>query len=371
MSTTYAPLSEVRKTFKVDWYRCPIDRNRLRELATRSDAKGLLQSVGHLALLAALGLLTHTLFVQGIWVGFAVSLWVYGIVYSFVPGLVTHELSHGTVFRTKWLNAFFLRVYSLLTFVNFHHYKRSHTFHHMYTLHPEGDREVVLPSNPTLKAIRIFGLATFDVRTFYNVVGGTIVLALTGKFRLFFRPEWSEAIFADDPEGRRAAVNWARLVVLFHAAVIVVGVVLQIWMLPVLVTFGSFIATWWRFVVGMTMHSGLRDNVPDFRKCARSVKLDPFSRFIYWNMNYHIEHHMYGAIPCYNLRKLSREVAWDMPRIRSLREAWREMLDTYHRQQNEPDYQFDTPVPDNSERRAVDTDEETSASLGDLEPEHA
>ena len=177
-------------------------------------------------------------------------------------------------------------------------------------------------------------------------------------FRLFFKTEWSEAIFRDDPIGRRRAVNWARLVTLFHAAVIAVGVALELWMLPVVVTLGSFIGSWWKVFVGFTMHAGLRDNVADFRKCARSVKLDPFSRFIYWNMNYHIEHHMFGAIPCYNLRKLSREIAWDMPKPRSIREAWREMRDTWERQQTDPAYQFDTPVPENSPSDERDIDHE-------------
>jgi fatty acid desaturase len=365
----YKPLSEVRQTLKVDWYRCPIYRARLRELASRSDAKGFLQTFGHLALLGFTGYLTHYFFATGSWVAFAFALQLHGVIFSFVPGLVTHELSHGTVFRTKWLNGFFLRLYSLISFVNFHHYKRSHTFHHMYTLHPEGDREVVLPANPTLRAIRIFGLFTFDARTFFNVAGGTLVLALTGKFRLFFKPEWSEAIFRDDPAGRKNAVNWARLVILFHAAIIAVGIAFELWMLPVVVTLGSFIGSWWKVFVGATMHAGLRDNVADFRKCARSVKLDPFSRFIYWNMNYHIEHHMFGAIPCYNLRRLSKEIAWDMPKPRSIREAWREMRDTWRRQQTDPTYQYDTPVPDNSPADGRDIDHETGASLGDLEPE--
>jgi hypothetical protein len=54
---------------------------------------------------------------------------------------------------------------------------------------------------------------------------------------------------------------------------------------------------------------------------------------------------MYAAIPCYNLKKLSREIAWDMPKPRSLVEAWKEMRYVYKRQQTDPDYQWDTPVP--------------------------
>ena len=37
---TYPELSEVRKTFRVDWYRCPTRPGLLRELSRRSDAQG-------------------------------------------------------------------------------------------------------------------------------------------------------------------------------------------------------------------------------------------------------------------------------------------------------------------------------------------
>ena len=63
----------------------------------------------------------------------------------------------------------------------------------------------------------------------------------------------------------------------------------------------------------MPMHCGLRDNIADFRKCVRSIRIDPLSSFLYWRMNWHMEHHMYAGVPCYNLRKLSRAIAADCP----------------------------------------------------------
>ena len=116
------------------------------------------------------------------------------------------------------------------------------------------------------------------------------------------------------------------------------------------------------------MHCGLRDDVPDFRKCVRSVTLDPVSEFLYWRMNWHLEHHMFAGIPCYNLKKLHKLVAHDMPKVRTLKEAWLEMIETKRRQKVDPSYQFDTPVPSNKldknikARALVD-------SIGDLAPD--
>ena len=35
----------------------------------------------------------------------------------------------------------------------------------------------------------------------------------------------------------------------------------------------------------------------DHRLNSRTVYMNPISRFIYWNMNYHIEHHMFPMVP--------------------------------------------------------------------------
>ena len=367
MPKTYEPMTEVRKNFRVDWYRSPIDSDTLRRLTRRSDLKGWLQSLGWLAIVGMTGTVTYLLFINRAWVGFALALFVHGTIYCFNPGLVTHELSHGTVFRTKWLNGFFLRLFSLLGLVNFHHYKRSHTYHHIYTLHPRGDREVVLPGNPSLNPIRLLWLFTINIPGLWQVVFKNVfLLAIFG--RLEEKGEWSKAIFPEgDRYSRRVAINWARLILLFHSALLAVSVLTGLWLLPILVTISNFVANWWRFLIGITMHTGLRDNVPDFRKCCRTIKLDPFSRFIYWYMNYHAEHHMFAAVPCYNLQSLSRAIAFDMPKPRTLITAWREMLDTYNRQQTDPEYQYDTPVPDNTENAR--TDRELAAGIGDLAPD--
>ena len=107
----------------------------------------------------------------------------------------------------------------------------------------------------------------------------------------------------------------------------------------ILVSGGIFVANAWVYFVGMTQHTGLRDNMPDFRLCLRTIQLDSLTSFRYWRMERHIEHHMFAGVPCYNLKRLSREIADDMPAPRSLLGAWREMRSVWQRQQTEPDDQ--------------------------------
>ena len=150
---------------------------------------------------------------------------------------------------------------------------------------------------------------------------------------------------------------------------IVVSIATGLWVLPFILTLPPFIATWGRYFVGLPQHCGLRDNVPDFRKNTRSMTLNPVAEFLYWNMNWHVEHHMYAGVPCYNLKQLAREIADDMPEPRTLTGAWREMLDTWRRQQQDPDYQFDTPLPATAKLSRQGAASALESSIGELAPD--
>ncbi len=45
----------------------------------------------------------------------------------------------------------------------------------------------------------------------------------------------------------------------------------------------------------------------------KSSELSPLLRYLYWNMNYHTEHHMYAAVPFFNLPKLRAAIERDCP----------------------------------------------------------
>ena len=367
------PLSEVRRNLRIRWYRCPIERETLRDLAEPSDLRGLAQSLGHLGLWVATGLSAYLLFANQVWWGFLLALFAHGTVASFFTA-PRHELCHTTVFRTRWLNEGFLRVFSLLGWLNFQVYRFSHSYHHRYTLFVEGDREEVMPETPSLRFPYLLQLFTVNVTGGYQSQGLLPTMRSFGRLALhrLDRPfnSWGPELYAEQPAEGRKAVSWARLVLAFHAAVILVSVAAGEPIVAVLVSGSAFLANWLRYFVGVPMHCGLRSGVADFRKCVRTITLDPLTEFLYWHMNWHLEHHMYAAVPCYRLKRLHRAVAGDMPAPRTLLGAWREMRETWRRQQVEPGYAYDTPVPAPA---PVEGDGGTSpdplaASMGDLAP---
>ena len=365
------PLSDVRRNLRIRWYRCPIERGTLRDLTEASDLRGLVQSLGHLGLWAATGLAAYLLYTQQVWWGFLIALFAHGTVASFFTA-PRHELCHTTVFRTKWLNETFLRIFSLLGWLNFQVYRFSHSYHHRYTLFVEGDREEVMPETPSLRFVYLLQLFTV------NVTGGYQSTGLLPTMRNFVRlalhrldkpfNSWGPELYAEHPVEGRQAVSWARVVLAFHAAVILVSVGIGEPIVAVLVSGSVFIANGLRYFVGVPMHCGLRSGVPDFRKCVRTITLDPLTEFLYWHMNWHLEHHMYAAVPCYNLKRLHRAVARDMPAPRTLLGAWREMRETWRRQRVEPDYAFDTPVPALVDEDGDPGAEPLAASMGGLAP---
>lgn len=379
-SISYQPLAEVRKTLRVDWYRSPIEHAKLRELSKRSDRQGWYQAGGHLALLALTGTLAFVFWSQQIWLGLAVALFAHGTVGSFCKGVAAHELGHGTVFRTKKLNRFFLYLFSLISWWDHFDYALSHTYHHRYTLHPEGDRELLLPLKPTVGKtflLQMFTVNLFTQRGRTISTGGlisTVVITVKTAFGVVGSAktpinDWLQALHSDQPDEYRKSIWWARVMLLFHGSVLVFSIASGLWILPFLISFFAFIGGWLHYFVGLTQHCGLIDNNSDFRKSVRSITLHPFAEFLYWRMNWHLEHHMYAGVPCYNLKKLHREIAEDLPAPRTLVGAWREMLEVWRRQETDPSYQFDTPLPANAGRVRTDEPDEMEGAIGDLAPD--
>ena len=70
---------------------------------------------------------------------------------------------------------------------------------------------------------------------------------------------------------------------------------------------------WLYVTTGLTQHAGLAEDVLDHRLNCRTVYMNPIVRFLYWEMNYHVEHHMFPMVPYYNLKDLHAEMKNDTP----------------------------------------------------------
>src|SRR5262249_23233403 len=99
--------------------------------------------------------------------------------------------------------------------------------------------------------------------------------------------------------------------------------------------YGAFMAIFF----GLTQHAGLTEDVLDHRLNSRTVYMNPIFRFLYWNMNYHVEHHMFPMVPSYARPRLHAAIKDDgPPAYRSTVEAYREIVPTLLRQRKDPSY---------------------------------
>jgi fatty acid desaturase len=328
------------KKTRVQWYRCPITREELGKLNRRSDFLGFAQTLGFLGVLAtSSGAAIYSSF-HWPWYLTALLVFVNGHFWHFlINGF--HELVHSSVFRTDWLNLFFLRVFSFLGWHNHHAFWASHTEHHKYTLHPPDDLEVVLPQQIDLKNLWKWGIINYMYP--YNL--------LRDKLRTFAghlpKDRWTQTLFPlSDPERRRAYFNWERIVLVGHLSIAGVSLAFGWWVVPLVITFPMTFGPWLQFLCNTAQHVGLQDKVPDFRLCCRTIYLDPFLQFLYWHMNYHTEHHMYAAVPCYKLGRLHRLIKAEMPYCpRGLRETWKQINAILQEQKRDPSYQYIPELP--------------------------
>jgi fatty acid desaturase len=313
------PLTEWKHT-TVDWIRVDISQEDLRRFTQRSDFKGLCQAVGFLLLVGATGTCAYWGFTQHYWILMAVALYFHGMIYKHF-GDALHELSHNTVFASRKLSVLFTTVYGLLYWAwNPHLYRISHqTYHHRYTLHQGSDGEDVpnyVKITPWFLFTIFFGV--FQIKSLILNLGRLVTLKPTShhwRGRGFQLDTWEQFILKNASKKDRQLVHrfcWYALV----TQIVFVGVCiyLKLWFLPVLITLAPFYGpTFHTFMCSTHQHAACEANHPDFRVSCSDAILDPFSSFIYWHMEYHIEHHMFASIPCYNLKKFSQFAAGQLP----------------------------------------------------------
>ena len=327
-----------RSAGEMKWYRCSVSKEDLARLNQRSDWKGGLQTIGFLGVLGLTGTAAYVSAGRLPWYIVVLIVYIHGACWSFmVNGF--HELIHDSVFKTRALNRVFLVIFSFLGRYSHVAFWASHTEHHKFTLHPPDDLEVVLPQKYTLGIF--LRNAIVAVLGPWHFLRDNIRLSL-GRLK----GEWEHHLFDGNPGQRQKLINWARFMLVGHIAIAALACYFKLWMLLVVFTLAPYYGGGLQFLCNAAQHTGLRDNVMDFRLCCRTIYLHPIVQFLYWHMNYHTEHHMYAAVPCYNLSKLHRIIKHDMPPCpRGLFHTWQGIIKILKRQKIEPGYQYTAELP--------------------------
>jgi fatty acid desaturase len=79
--------------------------------------------------------------------------------------------------------------------------------------------------------------------------------------------------------------------------------------------------------------------------------MNPVFRFLYWNMNYHLEHHMFPMVPYHALPALHEAIKQDCPApFAGCWQAYREIVPALARQRQDPSWYVQRSIPSMASR---------------------
>jgi fatty acid desaturase len=308
-----------------DWYKSAVPRSVMKELMRRRDGYAIRDTILWYSLILGAGALAY-LSLGTLWSIPAFLL--YGTLYAGPADSRWHEAGHGTAFRTRSMNNLLYQFASFQVMRRPTVWRWSHARHHTDTLVTGRDLEVQaqLPIHPLGLFVDFIGLKLAPsefLKMLFNATG-----RLSEEEKTFIPEiEWGKVI------------NEARAWVVIYA--LVAGTCFYLMSLAPLLFVGlpSIYGAWLYNFFGLPQHACLPENVRDYRLNSRTVMMNRGFRFLYWNMNYHLEHHMFPMVPYHALPRLHEAIKDDCPlAYTSTWAAYREIMPALVRQWRDPTY---------------------------------
>ena len=308
-----------------EWYATEIPRREMKEFMKRSDGPAIRDTLIWLA--ALIGFASIAIALWPSW--WSVPFWLaYGVLYGSSTDSRWHECGHGTAFKTRWMND---AVYQLACFMIMRNpvtWKYAHARHHTDTTIVGRDPQILARRPPNLPKMvaNLFGLV--DVPLAFKSMIQLASGHLTDE----------EKDYVPEAE-RRAAIRIARIWLTIYVATITLAIAMGSILPLMVIGLPRLYGAWHMTITGILQHAALADNVIDHRLNSRTILMNPISRFIYWNMNYHIEHHMFTMVPYHKLPALHERLKHDLPAPNtSTWQALREAIPVLWRQLSDPEY---------------------------------
>lgn len=315
-----------------EWYHSDIPRKVMKELMARKDGPAIRDT----AIWIAAHILTAAggIYFWGSWA--CVPFWLaYGVLYGSACDSRWHECGHGTAFRTGWMNDVVYHIASFQVMRNPVSWRWSHARHHTDTIIVGRDPEIgwMHPVSILMKGLAFVGWpdAWVSLKILARNAMGT------------FTPDERDYIPAQEiPK----AAFWARVHMAIYAATLLAALWSWSFIPLMLIGLPRMYGCWHMYLTGLIQHGGLAEDVLDHRLNSRTCYMNPVSRWIYWNMNYHVEHHMFPMVPYHALPRLHELVKADYPEpCRSMLQAYAEMIPAVIRQRHEKGYYLKKTLP--------------------------
>jgi fatty acid desaturase len=319
-----------------DWYAHPIPRKQMKELMRRKNGPAIRDTIIWLGLMVVCA--GFGIYFWGSWLAVPFFI-VYGVLYGSASDSRWHECGHGTAFKTAWMND---AVYHIACFMIMREptvWRWSHTRHHTDTIIVGRDPEIGVKRPPDIAGIllNLFALKS----TFFAMK--KLALHATGRLTD------EEKTFIPEMEQSKVTAI-ARLYLGILAGVAILSIALHSWIPAMLIGLPTLYGGFLTIIYGVTQHAGLSEDVLDHRLNSRTVYMNPISRFLYWNMNYHVEHHMFPMVPYHALPALHEAIKADCPKpYPSIVAAYAEIIPALLKQRRDPNFYVRRELPQRAE----------------------
>src|SRR5215469_13895537 len=286
LSKESSELALAKGLAEATWYKTPVPKATIRELLERRDGPALRDT----------SLWFILIFASGYWAYHWWGKWwailpfvIYGALYASTSDSRWHESGHGTAFKTDWLNNVLYEIASFMVMRESTVWRWTHTRHHSDTLIVGRDPEIAVPRPPKIREVVMTFFALKTIKKYFP----QILLHARGKLSA------EEKTFIPESEYEKVYLR-ARIYVLLYAAVVGLAIYERSLLPLMFIGLPTLYGSWLMPIYGNTQHAGLAENVLDHRLNCRTVYMNPVNRFLYWNMNYHLEHHMFPLVPYHN-----------------------------------------------------------------------
>ncbi len=222
------------------------------------------------------------------------SVWLEWLMYGMIGylwmSIVTfmHDCTHGVLFKAKWKNWAFGIFSTLPIIVTFISFKEDHLEHHRYNRSPK---------DPDAFTMGKRGILDFVLFYAYILVGGILTIiqfSLIYPLQKFSRKN----LLIHVCELSLRVIVFTGLI-LWTSRLGVLARFLQLWLIP------AYLFSFLNSVRFLAEHYETPWDAGQLVG-TRTIISNQVNSFFWNNINYHIGHHVYPAVPWYNLQKLHR-----------------------------------------------------------------
>ena len=266
-----------------------IPKDKLKPFLQRNNRNGLIHLAMHLGLI----------FFSGILVSISPNILIKVILMiahgSFIAFLYAglHECIHKSAFKNKKLNEFvgyFIGFVLLRSFLNGRY---RHMAHHTFTQHPEKDPDKVDFPSSYLEYLKHVTSLSVWIRIIDNLFRHSLGKINKSEKNYIPQSEIKSLIF----ESRMMMGGY--FIILLFSFYFSTTFFLIYWLIP------RILGEPFLRLVRMVEHTG-KDETADMIHNTRTSFPSAFLKFLYWNMPYHVEHHLYASVPFYRLPKFHK-----------------------------------------------------------------